>query len=728
MTIASLEVDTNQAELFLEALMGDGWETKECVWQTFDDNKERRRTAMKTARLAGAAANDALARVICGPWSQVKSKLITLNLNGAGVYITGNACAKGRRIENLTEYRAVWLDWDQPEKPLPQPTDWPLSPHIQVMTSTGKYQLWWRVSDLDNASHWQLCRILADQYEGDKRAIDAVHVLRVPGFYHQKSTPILSRLDYAESWHIGQYTVAEMRKSFGAEAWEAEQAEQRRKKPPQGSGKAAPKVPLDVERTRAALAVIIPDDRDIWLKMGMALASTGQAAAFGLWDEWSQRSTKYDEDDQYRVWRSFRESRSDDHANPITLGTLFKTARLAGWKPAVENWQDGLLRTKDGEIKDCPFNVAQIIRRHPQWQDRIRRNLLTGRVEIDGEAMQESDIFACLEWCGSEARLGVRNISIVYATLNKIADEQGYNPVADYLNGLPAWDGTTRIDYLFADILGAAQGEYGAHVARVLFCGLVERAFTPGCIMRHVPVLVGPERIGKSRFVRDIGWPWSGEISSCLEGKQIMEDIRGLWVAELMEMDALRKASASRIKAFISQRNDRYRPPYGHLSEDHPRVTCFVGTVNPNQAQALFQSDDENTRFYPLAVTGYDSAAFATVRDQIFAEALHIVARTPTWWLESDPVEAVAEQERVERTIVDPWVEPIEDYLIGKQEVTIKNIMDDCLKIPLDRATNSEPTRIGKILNSLGWTIARRTRASDGKRTRVYHRARWSTE
>lgn len=75
-----------------------------------------------------------------------------------------------------------------------------------------------------------------------------------------------------------------------------------------------------------ALSHVDPDDRDVWLRVGMALHSTGTEEAWNAWCNWSQRSAKFDADDQRKTWASFR-----DKSEGVTLGTVYRLARESGW-------------------------------------------------------------------------------------------------------------------------------------------------------------------------------------------------------------------------------------------------------------------------------------------------------------------------------------------------------------------------------------------------------------
>jgi len=71
---------------------------------------------------------------------------------------------------------------------------------------------------------------------------------------------------------------------------------------------------------------VASDDRDIWFTVGAILKD--QPGGRDLWDRWSQSSSKYDTDDQERVWRSMGTS-----ARRATFGTLFHLAQQHGWRP-----------------------------------------------------------------------------------------------------------------------------------------------------------------------------------------------------------------------------------------------------------------------------------------------------------------------------------------------------------------------------------------------------------
>jgi len=80
-------------------------------------------------------------------------------------------------------------------------------------------------------------------------------------------------------------------------------------------------------RVEEALQVIPADDYDTWLRVGMALHSSGETWARAVWDTWSQRSAKYDPTTQEEKWASFTPE------GGVTLGTIFHEAAQYGYTP-----------------------------------------------------------------------------------------------------------------------------------------------------------------------------------------------------------------------------------------------------------------------------------------------------------------------------------------------------------------------------------------------------------
>jgi putative DNA primase/helicase len=83
----------------------------------------------------------------------------------------------------------------------------------------------------------------------------------------------------------------------------------------------------DRSRISSALSCIPSGDRDLWVKMGMAVKSElSDEEGFSVWSEWSQGDDSYKERDAVSVWRGI------DSGGNVSIGSLFFEAKEHGWQ------------------------------------------------------------------------------------------------------------------------------------------------------------------------------------------------------------------------------------------------------------------------------------------------------------------------------------------------------------------------------------------------------------
>jgi hypothetical protein len=126
--------------------------------------------------------------------------------DGCGVFIMVNeGDGKGRKAENVVRVRALFIDLDG--API-EPAASQLKPHIVVESSPNRFHLYWFVSDCPLDQFTPVQKAIAQKFNGDKSCVDLPRVLRVPGFYHLKGEPFMTRL--LEANDHPAYTVAEI--------------------------------------------------------------------------------------------------------------------------------------------------------------------------------------------------------------------------------------------------------------------------------------------------------------------------------------------------------------------------------------------------------------------------------------------------------------------------------------------------------------------------------------
>jgi putative DNA primase/helicase len=85
------------------------------------------------------------------------------------------------------------------------------------------------------------------------------------------------------------------------------------------------KSPISLDTAEKALSFISPDDRDTWIRMGMALKAEFGDQAQDVWLDWSSRSDRYDAGAAKASWKSFK------LGGRVGIGSLIAEAKVKGF-------------------------------------------------------------------------------------------------------------------------------------------------------------------------------------------------------------------------------------------------------------------------------------------------------------------------------------------------------------------------------------------------------------
>lgn len=306
--------------------------------------------------------------------------------------------------------------------------------------------------------------------------------------------------------------------------------------------------------------------------------------------------------------------------------------------------------------------------------------------------------------------------------IQSVARDNPFHPVREYFNAL-VWDGTPRIDDWLKTYLHADENtEYLRAVGPRFLIAVVARVFKPGCKADHALVLEGPQGKMKSELlctlaIRDA---WFADHLSHIGSKDSKMETAGVLLIEIAEMHALEKASSSASKGYMTQKVDRYRPPYGKHLATLPRQCSFAGTINP-PATGYLKDPTGSRRIWPVTCVGMvDRDGVERDRDQLWAEAVARYNAGAKWWLETPELEKLATVEQAARFKRDVWQEPIEKWLGKRKEVGVAEVLKQALGIDPTEASRFAEMRVASILTNMSFVRCRPNK--NGDRRRRYRR------
>jgi putative DNA primase/helicase len=333
-----------------------------------------------------------------------------------------------------------------------------------------------------------------------------------------------------------------------------------------------------------------------------------------------------------------------------------------------DDWQLSLELNKNGSVKDTPTNILIIMRNDPRLKG-IAYNQMTHLIDVNGELPWEqvkpgwNDTDHAHLKMYFDRHYGIWSPTKVKDALLSAASERVFHPIRDYLDSLPVWDGTERVDTLLIDYLGAEDNSYTRAVMRKTLVAAVARIYEPGTKFDYILVLNGPQGIGKSTFFAKLGGKWFSDslTVSDMRDKSGAEKLQGYWILELGELAGLRKMDVETVKSFITRTDDKFRQSYGINVENHPRQCVIVGSTN--STSGFLRDVTGNRRFWPVRVSGGTKKVWEmTEIDQIWAEAL-AKYRGGEQLILTGEVEQIAYDEQRDAMELDDREGIINDYL-----------------------------------------------------------------
>ena len=349
-------------------------------------------------------------------------------------------------------------------------------------------------------------------------------------------------------------------------------------------------------------------------------------------------------------------ARNDENVQALISNERIEEAKKDFDDDVDLSWMKKLSKNDDGDIQNTIGNLVIILENDEKLKN-IAFNVMANTAEVRGE-VPWSRVGSTKYWRdGDTSQLKVyierhycdfsdRNYENAF---KKVTEDRAFNPVKDYLDSLPEWDGIKRVENLFVKYLDADDNDYTREVTRKWFAAAVARIYEPGIKFDNIIVLDGKQGVGKSTIIKSLVdqdfFSDSLQLSDMDDTKKAGEKVQGFWVIEIQELAGMRKADIEKVKAFISSTDDKYRASYGHHVEWHPRQCIIFATVNGEQG--YLRDLTGNRRFWVIKINstnvipnfGFDKI----FKDQLWAEAKHYYVNGEPLFLSGEFLDIAAE-------------------------------------------------------------------------------------
>ena len=223
-------------------------------------------------------------------------------------------------------------------------------------------------------------------------------------------------------------------------------------------------------------------------------------------------------------------------------------------------------------------------------------------------------------------------------------DIERYDPVNDYLDHLPRWDGKDRVTPLAERV--PTEWKEWTHLFHIWMRSMVAMWLGKGQLTGNalVPLLIGRQGCGKSSFCRillprELQDYYNDRINFKNEN-DLNLGLSSFGLINLDEFDRVTQRQQIVLKYLVSTADLKYRPPYGKAYTTNRRYASFIGTTNE---QTPLTDPSGSRRFLCVFIDGDIDFETPVQHDQLFAQLMDEIRQGERYWLTKEEERALME-------------------------------------------------------------------------------------
>lgn len=352
----------------------------------------------------------------------------------------------------------------------------------------------------------------------------------------------------------------------------------------------------------------------------------------------------------------------------------------------------------------------------------FRRNILNGKTEFatQKDGIQTSDYRPLTQEALNSIILRAKRLEISEGNpksdiVEYIHSEEvpSFNPIEEFLNALPAWDGQNHVAELFGRLPGVSSEQLS--FLSVWLRSTVAHWLQMDTLHGNecVPTLIGSQGCGKTTFLRrllphHLRQYYLDHLNLSNKFDKEMALTNNLLV-NLDELDAIRPSQHAALKQTLSKSKVNGRPIFGCTQEDRPRFASFVATTNNPHPL----TDATGSRRY-ICIQIPQGQYIDNVGDinyeQLYAQVLYeLREQKAPYWFNNEEVARIqemniefAEKKDLAEIVVTCFRKPKENEASKTMNCNqlLQIIQTEYPSLPMNRSTK---IHLGRALKELGY-------------------------